>query len=55
MRDNISEIIVSTGLVAAEVLAIFYGLNELAMKVAAGLIGFIGRGRIQESRKEDAK
>ena len=49
-----SELIVSIGLVIAEVLAIFYGLNELAMNIAAGLIGYIGRGKLQE-RKDDVK
>lgn len=53
MKDY-SEMIVSIGLVAAEVLAIFYGLNELAMNIAAGLIGYIGRGKLQE-RKDDVK
>lgn len=51
MRDY-SETIVSVGLVAAEAMAIAYGLNELAMNIAAGLIGYIGRGKLQEKSRD---
>lgn len=47
------ENIVSIGLVVSLVLAIFYGSNELSMNIAAGLIGYIGRGKLE--RKDDTK
>lgn len=50
-----SEMIVSIGLVAAELLAIFYGFNELAMNIAAGLIGYIGRGKLQGGGQDDRR
>ena len=41
------------GLVVSLVLAIFYGSNELSMRIASGLIGYIGRGKLE--RKDDVK
>lgn len=48
-----AENIVSAGLVVSLVLAIFYGSNELSMSIASGLIGYIGRGKLE--RKDDVK
>ena len=41
-KINIADCMVITGLIIALVLAIFYGLNELAMSIASGLLGYIG-------------
>ena len=38
----IPDCIVIIGLVTALILAIFYTLNELAMSIASGLLGYIG-------------
>lgn len=37
-----TEKIVGIGLVAALMMAIFFGLNELAMSIASGLVGYMG-------------
>ena len=39
---NIPDCIVIIGLVTALILAIFYALNELAISIASGLLGYIG-------------
>ena len=41
-KVNIPDSIVIIGLVMALILAIFYTLNELAMSIASGLLGYIG-------------
>ncbi len=41
-KVNIPDCIVIIGLVMALILAIFYALNELAMFIASGLLGYIG-------------
>ena len=41
-KVNIPDCIVIIGLVAELILAIFYTLNELAMSIASGLLGYIG-------------
>lgn len=41
-KINISDCLVIIGLVTALIMAIFYGLNELAMSIASGLLGYIG-------------
>lgn len=41
-KVNIPDCIVIIGLVMALILAIFYALNELAMPIASGLLGYIG-------------
>lgn len=41
-KINIPDCIVIIGLVTALILAIFYVLNELAMSIASGLLGYIG-------------
>lgn len=39
---NLIDAMVIIGLVTALILAIFYSLNELAMSIASGLLGYIG-------------
>ena len=41
-KVNIPDCIVIIGLVMALILSIFYALNELAMSIASGLLGYIG-------------
>ena len=41
-KVNIADCLVIIGLVTALILAIFYALNELAMSIASGLLGYIG-------------
>ena len=41
-KINIADVIVIIGLVTALMLAIFYAMNELAMSIASGLLGYIG-------------
>ena len=41
-KVNIADCFVIIGLVTALILAIFYALNELAMSIASGLLGYIG-------------
>ena len=41
-KINIPDCIVIIGLVTALILGIFYALNELAMSIASGLLGYIG-------------
>lgn len=50
-----AETIVSVGLVAGLVISIFYGTNELSMSIASGLIGYIGRGKLAETKKKEEK
>lgn len=39
---NLIDAMVIIGLVTALLMAIFYSLNELAMSIASGLLGYIG-------------
>ena len=41
-KINIADCIVIIGLIAALIMAIFYAMNELAMSIASGLLGYIG-------------
>ena len=50
-----AETIVSVGLVVGLVISIFYGTNELSMSIASGLIGYIGRGKMTETKKKEEK
>lgn len=47
-KVNIADCIVIIGLISALVMAIFYSLNELAMSIASGLLGYIG-GNVKSS------
>ena len=55
-KINIADCLVIIGLVSALVLAIFYEMNELAMSIASGLLGYIG-GTVKSAttRKDDLK
>ena len=56
-KINIADCLVIIGLVSALVLAIFYAMNELAMSIASGLLGYIG-GNIKTAttnKKESEK
>ena len=41
-KINIPDCMVIIGLVTALIMAIFYSLNELAMSISSGLLGYIG-------------
>ena len=41
-KINIPDTLVILTLAAALILSIFYALNELAMSIASGLLGYIG-------------
>ena len=41
-KINIPDCLVIIGLITALIMAIFYNLNELAISIASGLIGYIG-------------
>ncbi|NMK39825.1 hypothetical protein HG933_10700 [Megasphaera elsdenii] len=55
-KINIVDLTVIIGLVTALIMAIFYALNELAMSIASGLLGYIG-GTVKSAttRKDDLK
>lgn len=55
-KINVPDCLVIIGLVTALILAIFYTLNELAMSIASGLLGYIG-GTVKSAttRKDDLK
>lgn len=56
-KINIADCLVIITLAAALILAIFYGMNELAMSIASGLLGYIG-GSVKSaavSKKESDK
>lgn len=55
-KINVADCLVIIGLIAALILAIFYSLNELAMSIASGLLGYIG-GAVKSAttRKDDLK
>lgn len=55
-KINVPDCLVIIGLVAALILAIFYSMNELAMSIASGLLGYIG-GTVKSAttRKDDLK
>ena len=38
--------IIGTGLIVALFLAIYFGDKDLAVNIASGLIGYLGRGRV---------
>lgn len=54
-KINIVDCMVILALAVALILAIFYSLNELAMSIASGLLGYIG-GNVKSAaanKKED--
>lgn len=54
-KVNIADCLVIIGLVTALILSIFYSLNELAMSIASGLLGYIGGTVKSTIRKDDLK
>lgn len=55
-KINLSDVLVIITLAAALILAIFYSMDELAMSIASGLLGYIG-GSVKSaaSKKEEKK
>lgn len=51
-KISIPDVLTVAGLLAALILAIFYGMNELAMSIASGLLGYIG-GSVKATRGGD--
>lgn len=51
-KISIPDVLTVAGLLAALILAIFYGMNELAMSIASGLLGYIG-GSVKTTREGD--
>ena len=47
-----TDTVVAGGLIAGLLAAIFSGLNELAMSIASGLVGYMGRS-ITEHKERD--
>lgn len=41
-KVNISDVLVIVGLVTALLMAILFAMNELAMSISSGLLGYIG-------------
>ena len=52
-KINIADCLVIITLAAALILAIFYGLNELATSISSGLLGYIGGSVKASINKED--
>lgn len=46
MKSIHTEGIVGTGLIVALFLAIYFGDKDLAVNIASGLIGYLGRGKV---------
>lgn len=46
LRSIHTEGIIGTGLIIALFLAIYFGDKDLAVNIASGLIGYLGRGRV---------
>ena len=43
-----TEGIIGTGLIVALFLAIYFGDKDLAVNIASGLIGYLGRGKVSK-------
>ena len=48
MKAIHTEGIIGTGLIVALFLAIYFGDKDLAVNIASGLIGYLGRGKISK-------
>lgn len=46
LRSIHTEGIIGTGLIAALFLAIYFNDKDLAVNIASGLIGYLGRGKV---------
>lgn len=55
-KINVPDVLTVAGLLVALIMSIFYGVNELAMSIASGLLGYIG-GTVKSAttRKDDLK
>ena len=56
-KINVPDVLTVAGLLVALIMSIFYGMNELAMSIASGLLGYIG-GNIKTTatnKKESEK
>ena len=53
-KINVPDVLTVAGLLVALIMSIFYGMNELAMSIASGLLGYIG-GNIKSTRGGDIK
>lgn len=51
-RINIADLMVIAGLVISLVMAILFSLNELAMSIASGLLGYIGGAKTAVHKTE---
>lgn len=51
-RINIADLMVIAGLVISLVMAILFSLNELAMSIASGLLGYIGGAKTAVHKSE---
>ena len=54
-KINVPDCLVIIGLVTALILAIFYSMNELAMSIASGLLGYNGRTVKSDTSKGEEK
>lgn len=48
MKAIHTEGIIGTGLIVALFLAIYFGDKDLAVNIASGLIGYLGRGKVSK-------
>lgn len=48
LRSIHTEGIIGTGLIIALFLAIYFGDKDLAVNIASGLIGYLGRGKVSK-------
>lgn len=48
-----TDTVVAAGLIVGLLAAIFMGMNELAMSIASGLVGYMGRS-LTEHKERDA-
>ena len=54
MIDKVNtDVVVASGLIIGLLAAIFMGMNELAMSIASGLVGYMGRS-LGEHKERDA-
>lgn len=55
-KINVPDVLTVAGLLVALIMSIFYGMNDLAMSIASGLLGYIG-GTVKSAttRKDDLK
>lgn len=53
-KINITEVVAVVGLVATLIISVLYDMNELAMSIGSGLIGYIGgNARAAATKKGD--